>query len=165
MNNPLILTLKMDEKSQSFFDSKRQAYFPPERNFLEAHLMVFHQLPFDNETVSFLKNLKLPGFTAEVTGLMKLGRGVAYRIACAEMMQLHRLLSRHFFPVLSAQDRQGYRPHVTIQNKVSPETAGLLYAELSSSFVAFNIGISAIQVFSYLGGPWRHEFDVDLISP
>lgn len=163
MNNPLILTLKMDEKSQSFFNGKRQSHFPPERNFLDAHLMVFHHLPFNDETISFLKDFKFPGFVAEVTGLMKLGHGVAYRVECAEMMQLHRQLFKHFLPVLNAQDRQGYRPHVTIQNKVRPETANLLYAELSSDFVAFNIGFSAIQVFSYLGGPWRHEFDVDLI--
>ncbi|MEH3112382.1 2'-5' RNA ligase family protein [Pedobacter terrae] len=163
MNNPLILTLKMDEKSQSFFNSKRKVHFPPERNFLEAHLMVFHHLPFNEETISFLKAFRFPGFVAEVTRLMKLGHGVAYRVECTEMVQLHQLLFKHFFPVLQAQDRQGYRPHVTIQNKVRPETASQLYSELNSNFVTFNVGISAIQVFSYLGGPWRHEFDVDLI--
>ncbi|WP_412468570.1 2'-5' RNA ligase family protein [Pedobacter sp. KLB.chiD] len=163
MNNPLILTLKMDETSQSFFNRKRQAHFPPEKNFLEAHLMVFHHLPSDAETISFLKGFKFPRFTAEVTGLMKLGRGLAYRVECAEMQQLHRLLSRRFLQVLNAQDKQGYRPHVTIQNKVSPETASRLYDELNTEWAAFSVGINAMQVFSYLGGPWRHEFDVDLI--
>ncbi|WP_293789051.1 2'-5' RNA ligase family protein [uncultured Pedobacter sp.] len=163
MNNPLILTLRMDEISQSFFNGKRKAHFPPEKNFLEAHLMVFHHLPFDEETISFLKGFRFPAFIAEVTGLMKLGRGVAYRVECAEIIQLHRLLVKHFLPLLNVQDRQGYRPHVTIQNKVSPESARLLYEELNSGFEAFSIGINAIQVFSYLGGPWHHEFDVDLI--
>lgn len=163
MSNPLIVTLKMDEKSQAFFDGKRRVYFPPERNFLEAHLMVFHHLPNTQETRSFLKAFRFPRFLAKATGLMKLGREVAYRVECAEIKQLHQLLAKHFYAVLSAQDRQGYRPHVTIQNKVSPETAGLLFDALNSNFESFNVGIEAIQVFSYLGGPWQHEFDVDLI--
>ncbi|WP_293741201.1 2'-5' RNA ligase family protein [uncultured Pedobacter sp.] len=162
MSNPLIVTLKMDEKSQAFFDGKRRAYFPSEKNFLEAHLMVFHQLPFNAETISFLKAFRFPRFVAKATGLMKLGRGVAYQVECAEIKQLHQLLAKHFYPVLSAQDRQGYWPHVTIQNKVSPETARLLFDSLNSNFVGFNVGIEAVQVFSYLGGPWQHEFDVDL---
>lgn len=162
MSNPLILTLKMDEQSQAFFEGKRRAYFPTERNVLKAHLMVFHQLPCTGETISFLKAFRFPGFVAKATGLMKLGRGVAYRIACDEIKQLHQLLSKHFYPVLSAQDRQGYRPHVTVQNKVSPETANSLFKTLNSGFVPFQVGIEAIQVFSYLGGPWQHEFDVDL---
>lgn len=163
MNNPLILTLKMDEKSHSFFNAKRNAHFPPDRNFLDAHLMVFHHLPFDEETISFLRDFRFPPFSAPITKLMKLGRGVAYRVEGEEIKQLHRLLYNHFFPVLNAQDRQGYRPHVTVQNKVSPAVANHLFEELNSGFIPFHIGIQAIQVFSYLGGPWQHEFDVDLL--
>jgi hypothetical protein len=42
---PLILTLKMDERSQERFDRLRERHFPPERNYLNAHLTLFHKLP------------------------------------------------------------------------------------------------------------------------
>lgn len=161
MDDSLILTLKMDKKSQSFFDAKRNAFFPAERNFLEAHLMVFHHLPPTVDTVYFLQQLSFPKFTAEVKGLMKLGRGVAYRIESAELMQLHKVLSKHFFPVLKSQDRQGYRPHVTVQNKVTLKEAELLFEKLTEDFIGFTVGIEGIQVWTYLGGPWRREFEVD----
>jgi len=53
---PLILTLKLDEESQAFFDKQRALYFPPERNFLKAHLTLFHQLPDEPETLDYFSN-------------------------------------------------------------------------------------------------------------
>ncbi len=43
-DEPLILTLKMDDRSQERFDRLRELYFPPERNYLSAHLTMFHKL-------------------------------------------------------------------------------------------------------------------------
>jgi hypothetical protein len=45
---PLILTLKMDRESFSRFEGLRQAHFPPHRNFIPAHLTLFHHLPGDD---------------------------------------------------------------------------------------------------------------------
>ncbi len=42
---PLILTLQLDERSFAFFDEQRRRYFPKERNFIPAHLTLFHALP------------------------------------------------------------------------------------------------------------------------
>jgi hypothetical protein len=47
---PLILTLQMDERSQERFDRLRELHFPPERNYLSAHLTLFHKLPGERET-------------------------------------------------------------------------------------------------------------------
>jgi hypothetical protein len=46
---PLILTLRMDERSQERFDRLRETHFPPERNYLRAHLTLFHKLPGERE--------------------------------------------------------------------------------------------------------------------
>ena len=42
---PLILTLQLDERSFAFFGAQRRRYFPLERNFIPAHLTLFHALP------------------------------------------------------------------------------------------------------------------------
>ena len=41
----LILTLIIDGEAQNFFNILRQRYFPAERNYLDAHLTLFHNLP------------------------------------------------------------------------------------------------------------------------
>ena len=47
---PFILTLQLDAESFARFNALRQQYFPPSRNYLEAHLTLFHALPAQNET-------------------------------------------------------------------------------------------------------------------
>ena len=49
---PLILTLKLDQASFTRLDALRQAHFPPERNWLSAHLTLFHHLPGDQRPSS-----------------------------------------------------------------------------------------------------------------
>jgi hypothetical protein len=107
---PLILTLKLDEESRAFFNAQRKQYFPPERNFLDAHLTLFHQLPAEPATYRFLTGLVHEPFSLTITGLINLGAGVAYRIESPELLALHKLLSVQFREVLILQDRQGFRP-------------------------------------------------------
>ena len=42
---PLILTAQIPETFLARFDRLRQIHFPPDRNFLRAHLTMFHRLP------------------------------------------------------------------------------------------------------------------------
>jgi len=42
---PLILTAHIPDADLKPFNDLRQAHFPPERNFLQAHLTMFHRLP------------------------------------------------------------------------------------------------------------------------
>ncbi|WP_114940793.1 2'-5' RNA ligase family protein [Mucilaginibacter endophyticus] len=154
---PLILTLKLDEKSQCFFNTKRQLYFPPERNYLDAHLMLFHQLPNDPETYKVLKDFAYEPFSLNIVGLMNLGAGVAYLAECSELNLLHKLLSTHFKNKLIPQDLQGFRPHITIMNKTTPERARALINELSVSFEPFSVDSLGIDLWQYLGGPWQHK--------
>ncbi|MET1057903.1 MAG: 2'-5' RNA ligase family protein [Pedobacter sp.] len=154
---PLILTLRLDQDSQAFFDQQRKLYFPAERNYLEAHLTLFHQLPDGHEKVDFMKNLAVPEFELKVTGLRNLGAGVAYRIESPELLALRKTIAAEFSGQLIPQDRQGYRPHITIMNKTTPQEALALLADLAADFGEFTIKATGLDLWSYLGGPWRHE--------
>jgi 2'-5' RNA ligase len=152
---PLILTLRVDAKSQAFFDQLRQQYFPPERNFLKAHLTLFHQLPDVEVTHQYLSSLRIAPFKLQVTGLKNLGGGVAYRVESADLMHIHHEISKLFFGVLIAQDKQGFRPHIVVQNKVLPEKAKELLGQLEAKFEPFEIQASDLDLWRYLGGPWE----------
>ena len=54
----------------------------------------------------------------------------------------------------AAQDQQGYRPHITIQNKVTAEQARRLYTKLADSWEPFLAVGEGLLLWRYLGGPW-----------
>ena len=156
---PLILTLKMDDRSQERFDRLRELYFPPERNYLNAHLTMFHKLPGEREA-EVCADLReacrnREPFTLTVTGIRSLGRGVAYELSSPELVALRRDLAGRWGPWLGTQDRQGFKPHVTVQNKVSPETARALREELLATFSPFEVEGVGLSLWRYLGGPWE----------
>lgn len=153
----MILTLLMDEESKAFFDAQRKLYFPPERNYLAAHIMIFHQFPNEIATHDFLASFEHESFKLTVTGLMNLGAGVAYRLESPELKTLYTSLRTHFKNVLIPQDQHGFRPHITIMNKTTPEDARALIAKLSSDFEPFIIHAVGMELWTYLGGPWRFE--------
>ena len=86
---------------------------------------------------------------------MDLGGGVAFRIVSPELDSLRRQLAEDFFGLLSAQDDNGWRPHVTIQNKVSVKEARVLKFKLERDFRPRPLAISGLGVHRYLGGPWE----------
>ena len=63
-------------------------------------------------------------------------------------------IADHFPGALTAQDAHGWRPHVTIQNKVTSSVARALMIELDRDFRARPLGIAALSLHRYLGGPW-----------
>ncbi len=156
---PLILTLTLDDRSQEWFDHLRELYFPPERNYLSAHLTMFHKLPGEREPEisTYLREvcLRREPFTLTVTGLRFLGRGVAYELSSPELVALRRELAEGWGPWLGAQDRQGFKPHITVQNKVSPETARALHERLKASYAPFDVEGVGLSLWRYLGGPWE----------
>ena len=156
---PLILTLKMDERSQEMFDRLRGLHFPPERNYLNAHLTLFHKLPGEREPElsADLREVcrNREPLTLTATGLRSLGRGVAYELSSPDLSALRRELAERWGPWLGAQDRQGFRPHVTVQNKVPPETARALNERLLATFSPFEVGGVGLSLWRYLGGPWE----------
>ncbi|RFZ84572.1 2'-5' RNA ligase family protein [Mucilaginibacter terrenus] len=155
---PLILTLQIDEASQNFFDQLRSRYFPPERNYLAAHLTLFHQLPPDNiAIIDCLSRIaaEQKSFKAEVGAVASIGNGVAYKIESSLLQHLHKLLQKEWSKFLIPQDKQKLWPHITIQNKVAASTAKLLLEELKGQFEPFSITATGFNLWEYLNGPWR----------
>ena len=150
------MTLQMEEKAQAFFEEMRRRYFPAERNQIGAHLTLFHTLPEAHELAETLRRVAgRSRFSMRVTGLRSLGRGVAYKLASGELLGLHAELSGAFVDHLTAQDRQRFMPHVVVQNKATPEAARALLAELERGFVPFEVEATGLELWNYLGGPWR----------
>jgi hypothetical protein len=64
-------------------------------------------------------------------------------------------LAERFHGLLTAQDSGGWRPHVTVQNKVPPKQARALLLKLESEFRPRPLAISGLGLHRYLGGPWE----------
>lgn len=159
MQDPLILTLQFDAKTADFFQEQRDRYFPPALNQVPAHLTLFHHLPGE-EMMSVLRTVgracaAREPFEARVAGLVPLGRGVAYKLESGAIARLRKELAAAFESWLRAQDRQGFRPHVTVQNKVDPKKAKALLAELQAGFSPFDAVVEGVQLWHYRGGPWE----------
>jgi 2'-5' RNA ligase len=156
---PLIVTLVLDERAFAFFDGLRQRHFPSGRNLISAHLTLFHALPGDAEPqivreLTAVARSQAP-FRLTVTGLRSLGRGVAYTVKSTELDALRDRLAQPWQPRLTAQDRQRHQPHVTVQNKVTPNDARALLADLQTWFVPFAVTGEGLALWRYLDGPWE----------
>ncbi|WP_203309701.1 MULTISPECIES: 2'-5' RNA ligase family protein [Sphingomonas] len=163
---PIIVSAVFGRQDQGWFDAQRAAHFPPERNQLSAHLTLFHHLPPSAEAelkhrlVQETRGVRAP--RARIGGLMSLGRGVAYRIESPDLVAIRHRLADAFAGLLTPQDAGGWRPHVTIQNKVQPNVAKLLLTGLSRDFVPREVEVAGLAAWWYRGGPWenisRHMF-------
>ena len=152
-----VLTLRLDNASFAHFNALRQEWYPPALNRIPAHLSLFHVLPADYESRAKLTTVasSTQRFTAQVSELRSLGRGVAFVIASDTLQALHRQLANAFADVLVPQDRQGFRPHIVVQNKVTPEEARKTLERLRSDFVPREIECLGLDWWDYLGGPWK----------
>ncbi len=157
-NSTVLVTLSLDPESQNFFQRLRDQYFPPDRNIVPAHVTLFHKLPessgekikADIQTV-----VQRPAFDLHVTSIMNTGSGVSYKLESPEFCDLHKQLRNQWLQWLTPQDRQGFRPHIVVQNKVSVETAKRTYEVLQGQFQTFTARSADIILWRYLGGPWE----------
>lgn len=154
----LILTLQLDPESFGVFDQLRQQHFPPERNFLPAHITLFHALPRDEEDSIRQTLQRLCAATSVLPltfpNLRFLGQGVAVEIDCPPLVHLHRQLQEGWQAWLTRQDQQRYRPHITIQNKVTGAGARALYDDLNRNWRSFHGQGEGLLLWYYQGGPW-----------
>lgn len=159
MLSPLILTAKLDAASFNFFDALRRTHFPPKRNFLAAHITLFHHLP--GAEISTVKadltriGAKCQPFELRFPSLRFLGRGTAAEIESAELLRLRSTLAAAWKIYLNNQDRQKFKPHITIQNKTAPDEARKLYEEMRASWHTKTGKAVGLQLWHYLGGPWE----------
>ena len=164
MAEPLILTVSLDPASQAYFDRLRQRYFPPSRNVLDAHVTMFHHLPGEQslavqQRISALCSA-IPPCPVMVRGLRFLGHGTAFELSMPPVEALRRQLAGDWAGWLTAQDRQPWRPHVTVQNKVATAEAKRVHAELTAGFQAFAGQAIGLHLWRYLGGPWGSVTEV-----
>jgi len=156
---PLILTLTLDKSSQKYFNRLRAVYFPADRNYLDAHLTLFHKLP-GSEIDTIQQQLadisqEQSNLSLEVKQLRMMGRGVAFSLESDLLLKLHNRLSQLWKPWLSPQDQQTLWPHITIQNKVEVAKAKALYQKLGHNFSPFIAEGLGLSLWTYQQGPWQ----------
>jgi 2'-5' RNA ligase len=101
------------------------------------------------------KCIHLKPIELQITGLVSLGKGVAYKIESRKLVSLHKELQHTWLPHLTPQDQQGLRPHITIQNKVSLAEAKQLHQQLNEVFTPFTALNVGLILWKYLNGPWQ----------
>jgi 2'-5' RNA ligase len=155
---PLIVTVQLDASTTDYFDRLRAAHFPPAINHLKAHVTLFHHLPGEEERLVLATLAREAGrcapFPVRVGALMKLGRGTAFKLESDTLIALRARLAAAFEPWLIRQDREKFRPHVTVQNKVSAAQASALFDHLAGDFSPFTAMAEGLQLWRYEGGPW-----------
>ena len=158
-DDPVILTLGFDAESEARFEAARERWFPPRLNVVPAHLTLFHRLPGEElETVRRLTAAaaaETPPFGARVTTVVPLGGGWALRVASERIEALRARLAKGFAPWLTRQDAQGFRAHVTIQNKVGRATAKACGEAIRAEFSPWEAGVTSVRLWAYRGGPWE----------
>ena len=156
---PYIVTAELPGEVFAWADGLRRAHFPPERNKLEAHVTLFHALAPsllpEIRAVLADRAARFAPCPARVTGLMNLGKGTAIALESPAMAALREEIAGHFHGALTAQDSHPLRLHITIQNKVAPEAARALQAELGRGLELRQFRFTGLALHIYRGGPWE----------
>jgi hypothetical protein len=158
MAGALIITAEIAPRDFAWVDYLRRVHYPAERNRVPAHLTMFHALPpsAEREVRSTLATAALERPPrASVEGLMDLGGGVAFRVVSEDLDRVRGILTERFYGLLGAQDAGGWRPHITIQNKVPAKEARALLARIRTSFRPQPLAISGLGLHRYCEGPWE----------
>ncbi len=159
---PLIVTALLDERAFAILDGLRRRHFPAALNKIPAHVSLFHALPgAEVEAVAATLDelaARTAPFDLWPQAPVSLGRGVAFRYESMALSRLHAELARQWSSWLTAQDRQPFKPHVTIQNKVAPADARALLARLTPEDVPA-CRVEGVSLWRYLGGPWEPVAD------
>ena len=154
---PLIVTAHLDAASFAALDGLRRRHFPAKLNKIPAHVSLFHHLPGAEEAriVATVRALaeRTKRFALRPGAARSLGRGVALAYDSAELVALRGALAREWADWLTPQDRQGFKPHVTIQNKVEASAARALLAQMADAEPPGCV-VEGVAIWRYLGGPW-----------
>jgi hypothetical protein len=158
MAGPLIVTADFAPDDFAWLEGLRRAHYPAEQNRVPVHLTMFQGLPpsaVEEVKQQLASHAAGPQPRASIAGLMNLSSGVAYRVASDELEEIRDAIADHFHGMLSAPDAAGWRPHITIQNKVPARQAKSLLDQLENEFQPRALGIAGLSVHRYRGGPWE----------
>jgi 2'-5' RNA ligase superfamily len=157
----LIITLKIDEVSQAFFNEKRKQHFPAYANFTEAHITLLHKLPSDKnmvyETLQQLCDTKI--FAMQVVGIKNIENFVAYDIDSTTLQNIHSEMQIAFANMLNEKDREILWPHVTVHNKATVYKAFKTHEKLLEDFKPFSITAIGFTTWFYAKKQWTKNED------
>ena len=100
------------------------------------------------------RGLALPSSFAS-TASSFLGFGVAIGVRSAALERLRSNARTEIGGEFSRQDSQPWKPHVTVQNKVTAVSARQLQYALEQGFAERVGAATGLLVWEYLGGPWK----------
>ena len=163
--DPLIVSALFGTRDFAWLDGLRRIHYPPEHNRVPAHLTLFRHLPpslapeLKRRLGEAARQLRPE---AHAAGLINFDCGVAIRIESPALEAIRADLADAFSGLLTPQDAAPWRPHVTIQNKVTPEEARTLLRQLERDFRRQPVAVEGLAVWAYRGGDWypvsRHAF-------
>ena len=154
----MLVTAELPGDVPAWADGLRRAHYPPERNRLRAHVTLFHALPpsSEGEVRRLLAELAAsPPPEAQVSGLMNLGKGTALAVSSPGMVALHAVMAQRLHGLLTRQDAHPLRLHITIQNKVTPQQARALQAELAPGLPLVRFRFAGLELYAWEEGLWR----------
>ncbi len=162
-NEPsIIITLKIDETSQLFFDDKRKVHYPKHANFAPAHITLLHKLPNNQKNIKLLKficsNTKVT--VATISSILCNGRYVAYAVNSIYLIKLHKEMLGQFGNCLLAKDRSEYKPHSSIQNGVTFYKAQKTKEHLEENFTPFTVNIVGLSLWEFNKKGWIFIEDI-----
>lgn len=158
-NAPFIVTGELPEDIFAWSNGLRAQHFPPERNWLKAHVTLFHSFApsLRDELPRFLATMagEFAPPKAELTGLMDLGGGTALAIHSPGLLAVRKLISDHFWDMLTKQDQGGKKLHITIQNKVPRSAALALQEQLGPVIRPRTFAFTGLGLHIYRNPHWE----------
>lgn len=160
-----VLTLDTTTSLHRPVTALREKYFPAHLNRTPAHLTMFHALPgshMSSIVAAIEKECQdLVPFRLATGSLFRMRRGVGINAGegSRPARLLHQELQQRWAGVLSEQDRQVWRPHWTIQNKVNDAAVveGTM-REMDQGFQGAEGVAEGCVLWRYeRGGEWRFE--------
>ncbi|WP_129792826.1 2'-5' RNA ligase family protein [Sphingosinicella sp. CPCC 101087] len=155
---PLIVTALFGPGDDGWLQQLRREHYPAALNRVPAHLTLFRQLPpsLEGELSARLGRATAAAPPkAAVVDIMDMGEGTALRVDSPALEAIRDDLAEAFHGLLTPQDQTGWRPHVTIQNKVERSEAQRLQKALRARFEPRPLAIRALASWRYRGGPWE----------
>jgi 2'-5' RNA ligase len=156
---PIIVTAQLGRADFAWLDSLRRAHYPPERNQVAAHLTLFRHLPpscageLKRRLASEARDMSKP--EARLDKVLLFEQGVGFRLHSPALEAMRARLAQAFDRLLTPQDSAPWRGHITIQNKVAPIQARVLYDQLKQDFEPRRLELTGLECFYYRGGPWE----------
>lgn len=172
-SRPVVLSLILDSKSQDTLTALRTQFFPRNRNFLSAHITLFHALPPSDQLFTLLERT-LADFKPFNLGLgdpflFKNGSGVALNMKSFKAKELHQTLLDTLWDARVELTEQDQRPmrgvHVTICNKAKEAEAKDVFQQMQDKMeglkkelpTARGLGVAAWEYQQ--DSTWKHLTD------